>query len=106
MTGWRFFFLLCCSVLFVVFDSAAYTVTQPKATWPCGDILMEPHLGPVGGVLADGRTSWDQVVGDAMAVWNANLVGVRFSTRMVGGSCADLDNRNSICWSTPVEEPA
>jgi hypothetical protein len=101
-----FFYIACFAMLYGALESAAYTVTQPQATWPCGDVVLEPHLGLVGGVLADGRISWDQVAEDAMAVWNANLATIRLRSRSTAGGCADLDGRNSICWRSPVEEPA
>jgi hypothetical protein len=103
MPFFRLYHFLAISL--IAFNAAAYTVTEPKATWPCGFITIEPHLGPAGGVLTDGRITWDQVAEDAMAIWNSRLYSVRFQSRLVNGGCADLDSRNSICWRSPVQEP-
>ena len=96
----------CHAFMLAALNSFAFTVTQPQATWPCGDVIIEPHLGSVGGVLADGRISWDHVAEDAMAIWNANLPTIRLRSRTTDSGCADLDGRNSICWRSPVQEPA
>src|SRR6266516_771878 len=61
----------------------AYTFSSnPPTVWPDGFILMyllDSTLGPPGGTMIDGNTSWRTVAENALAGWNLHFNAVQFT---------------------------
>lgn len=83
---------------------AAYDfVTARPIRWRPGDIPMDLQLDETmtPRVLLDGKSSWNAVAEEALAIWNAQLSRVQFTT-FTDGTRRDGNDENEIFFSSSV----
>jgi len=74
-----------------------------SSKWPNGPVVMHLRMGGGSGTLIDGSTSWNQVVTNGLAAWNAHIQLVSFSA--VNDSTAangDGNGLNTVFFSDTV----
>jgi hypothetical protein len=95
--------ILCAAVT----TPRAYQFLSAADKWPDGPILVQEQLDQTGGTpsgaLADGSTSWDQVLEGALASWNGNLNKVQFSgVRNSSARIGDGNFSNNMIFSSTI----
>ena len=90
-----------CVVFWLSQPSSAYWLLGRQ--WASGsNILMHLQMGS-SGTLLDGRTSWNRVAEDALALWNPSLESVSFTVRRDSTEpIRDNDGVNNVFWDDDV----
>jgi hypothetical protein len=93
--------LLRCLVAVAVAAVVMTSATSPtegfallNSKWPNGQVVMHLRMGGGSGTLSDGSTSWNQVMTNGLAAWNAHIQLVSFSA--VNDSTAANGDGNGI----------
>lgn len=63
----------------LVLASAAHAFNASGQRWSAGEVRFQLALPPLTAPLSDGSSSWNAVIEDAMAIWNANVSAVRLA---------------------------
>ena len=96
--GW----LIALTIFFLgVLPSAVDAFVLEGWHWPSDEpIVLDLQLGNPDGTLIDGSTSWNQVAGATMDIWNQHLGdGVQFQAVEDDHKPAQGDHTNSIFFS-------
>lgn len=104
---WRVAPFSIAAVAMVGSSSVLFGYTYLRYHWSSASassgIVMHLQLGPSGGILLDGASSWGSVAEGAMATWNQVLSLSRF--KVVRDSTIPIragDGRNSVFFSSTV----
>jgi hypothetical protein len=78
-------------------------ITARPIRWRPGDIPMDLQLDATmqPRVLLDGKPSWNAVAEEALAIWNAQLSQVQFTT-FAGATRRDGNDENEVFFSSHV----
>jgi len=78
-------------------------ITARPIRWRPGDIPMDLQLDATmpPRVLLDGKSSWNSVADEALAIWNAQLSQVQFTT-FTGTTRRDGNDKNEVFFSSNV----
>ena len=76
-------------------------ITLRPIVWPDGDIPMNLQLDLTmqPRLLSDGKASWNDVASEALAIWNAQLPRVQFTT-FTDGTRVDGNDQNDVFFSS------
>ncbi len=87
----------------VALATAAHAFNASGQRWPAGEVRFQLSLPPLSSPLSDGSGSWNSVVEDAMAIWNANVTAVRLTaTRDSTAPVGEGNGVNNVIFSTSV----
>jgi hypothetical protein len=90
-------------LLLALLGSAGAYVFIPQGAWTVPQVAMQLQLGPSGGTLDDGATSWGQSAELALSRWNAAMGSMQFT--VVRDSTATIGNGNgvnNVFWSSSI----
>ena len=87
----------------LVLASAAHAFNASGQRWSAGEVRFQLALPPLTSPLSDGSGSWNAVIEDAMAIWNANVSAVRLAaTRDSTAALGEGNGVNNLVFSTTV----
>ena len=85
-------------------SGTAWAYSLEGYSWPTPTVPIRVQLGPSSITLADGSTTWDAVVENALALWNEQMAGTQFtSTEAPPGTAASAgDGINSMQFASTI----
>ena len=100
--GRRWIGPLLMAMALIAFALASRAYVLEPSRWPSNtQIVLNLGMGSPSAALIDGRTSWDQVMLDAMAVWNPQLgSGVQLTGQIVSTGPVQSDGRNQVAFAS------
>lgn len=94
----KIYAILCAGLAFAFY---AFGFALEGQVWPQdSNVVMQLSLGNGSGTLIDGSTSFNQTAEDALAIWNSNLVHLKFGVvRESTVSPRSGDRQNSVFFA-------